>query len=342
MNTCKTSKDELLLDLKIGKPFIEKINDLEKQESITPCVPKETYSKVLNLKKEIILNGNKNTAIYIFNLGVKDSSLLNILTIHINGKSEHRLLNFFFPELENKVTKYDLINYFYKIYGNYTFSDSGSLETDGYRIKNIITPNIGSKYTEKTEFFLGDKSVGFFDNNDYLYRWSLKQYDIEVIETNKPFGLFINYKMKNFNEEYKKMIKKEIESYSLDDLVKITFRKPYILQLSERNYTSALRIPVYSINRRGEAEPRTITDLKFDMLFFDEFDNLIFTWKDFTWDREISFSNSAYMNGPEFEIKYISGYKDHKELNLIEKKLDKISIKTKITAIRFEDGTIKK
>jgi hypothetical protein len=279
----------------------------------------------------------------LFNLNISDSNSLKILTILVNGKPKNNLLGFYFPSLKNDVTKENLINYYTKLYGNYTFADSGLLENDVYNNKNIINPFINSEYAEKKEIFHGGKPEDIYVFNDYVYRWSYRNYDIEVIQIGMPFCIYINYKIKNFNDFYQQYIKEIRSNYSIDDLVRFSFRKPYIEDISEVNFNKKLIIPVDYITRDGLFEPRTITDLKFDIGFFDEFENLIFTLNDLKWDREIKFEKYLTSYNEKFIFKYnTKNCSDCEALYKLENKINKVKIVPKIKALRFEDGVVLK
>ena len=343
---CNAPKDNLLLEFKIGHPFKEIISELETNKTGLRCFPRDSEYDVHHLLMPIRINSKIYNVLYLFNFNEFDKPNLEILTIQFAGKSREFGLNYYCSEIINEISKKELIEYLNEIYGNYVSSDSGYLSKDANNLKNIIIPKISNKSDDNkrkiSQINIGETNTKFVD---YLYLWDTDEFIIELIEYREfgvGYGLFVNYKQKNYNSTYEENIPKSENSYSLDELVEIKFKKPYITTINHKEFDRVLRIPVYSINRVSEAEPRNITDLQFNMLFYDEFDNLIFTWEKFTWDKKITFSSSAFMNGPEYEIKYIKDFKNHKELNLIEHKLEKVTIKTKVTAIRFEDGEIRK
>lgn len=343
---CDSTKDNLMFDFKIGHPYKEIISELETSKTGLRCFPRSTEYDVHHLLLPISINNTKYNVLYIFNFNEFEKNNLEILTIQFVGKSKEFGLNYYCSEINNEISKKELIEYLNKIYGKYTYSDSGTLNRDANNLKNIINPKISNKSDDNkskiSEISIGETNTKFID---YLYLWQTEECLIELIEYREfgvGNGLFVNYKKINYNSSHEENITKLKNNYSLNDLVELKFKKPYITTINHKEFDRALRIPVYSINRAGEAEPRSITDLQFDMLFYDEFDNLIFTWDKFTWDKKITFSGSAFMNGPEYEIKYIKDFKNHKELNLIERKIEKVTIKTNVTAIRFEDGEIRK
>ncbi len=195
--------------------------------------------------------------------------------------------------------------------------------------------------------------------------WTKDNYTIEFYrqeEIKLPFdtvpvqdysNAYIVYKIKNLEEELKKVTEPIRIKFSAKDVAHVSVEYPEWEKLNNKNYWEydyEFKIDISQVQRIGREEPRNITDVQFDIVLTDAFENEICRLRDIKCELDEPIELHKGFLIPSVDFVYTMQYNSHsnhvdvinlekaRELN----KTNKLKCHSEVTAVVFEDGEVLK
>lgn len=356
--SCSHKNDNFLLDFEIGFPYESNLTEKKEQNILRHCTNNLEKNKSPQYYRIIHdFQGQSLITNHFFNLGFPKEEKLKIYTVHVNGMFYNErpwIYDQSGLHLENEINMRELLAYMTETYGAPTTADSGNISRNPFGIIDILYPIFIEPYRETTfrEHPNFGKVVEKSGTTDFLYHWELPNMNVELIRSQSVSGfmvnnfIVINYKEKDFNTKYQKKTDSIKNNYSLDDLVNFSFKwgdKGYrIRDTGGIPWDKILEIEISTVTRSGIYEPRNITNLQFDILLVDEFENVLHSIDGFKWDEEVKFEMFPMVKDLVFRMKYNSKHPDNVTLNRLESRRNRATMKPRVTAIRFADGEVRR
>ena len=118
------------------------------------------------------------------------------------------------------------------------------------------------------------------DDKKIKYKWELPDFTVEFLR--EPYyydscffdtmcaSTNIVYKIKDYETEFKKIQKKISNDFEPNDLMSIKFQQPTFKSLNKNSFEISQEFN--GISREGPEEARAVTDMKFDIVYLNRFD----------------------------------------------------------------------
>jgi len=354
--SCSHKNDNFLLDFEIGFPYESNLAEKKEQNILRHCTNNLEKNKSPQYYRIIHdFQGQSLLTNHFFNLGFPKEEELKIHTVHINGSFYNEQPMIYHQsclQLENEINMRDVLAYLIEIYGAPLTADSGSISRNPFGVTDILNPIFIEPYRETIyrEDPNWGKVIEKIGTTDFLYRWDLPNMDVELIRSQRSSVfiannfIVINYKEKNFNSKYQKKTDSIKKNYRLDDFVHFNFTwgdSGYrIRNTGSFPWDKVIEIEISTITRTGIFEPRNITNLQFDILFVDEFENVLHSINDLKWEEEVKFEMFPMVKGLVYGFEYNSRHPDNSPLNRLENRRNRATMRPRVTAIRFADGEV--
>lgn len=205
-------------------------------------------------------------------------------------------------------------------------------------------------------FYAKDSMLNFsdymyFDSTALVHRWTEQDYQIELFQDISKFeftpgndqGTYILFLVKDYKN--KLALEKERIRLTLKpkDIITTSYiDRPKFSVLSYNVHKIELTIPM--IQRRGVEEPRGVSDIKFDVIFKNQFKEEVGRIENFVlhFDKPIN-GYEPYqqpMNGYAFYVNYNPFSQDGRQFTFIRDNIKNITPEFDIKKIVFEDGQV--
>lgn len=258
-----------------------------------------------------------------------------------------------------KTTVDKIRKHLFNIYGH-PASTSDSLEAE-YR-NDLISGNLSKDfgYIKYSELVNGKiKIVDFVDT------WKLDSMTLQMFR--KLFyydscfkdtmyrAAHIVYKMTDYDRELERVQNEIRRSFKPNDLMSFEFKEPVITYIKKDWYgkTFELYQPLGDISRQGPEEKRLVTDVKFDIIYLNKFNeevarirNCIYDFKNGLGPGKTIPYYGLFGSTKGYTIEYNTYYKDNAGYEYIREHIDsykwggKGKIISKTKKVVFEDGAV--
>ena len=266
------------------------------------------------------------------------------------------LLNY----LENYYGDPDSIQYLYfnsnydplylskKLLTKWNLNASNLFQTDNYVLNSTIE-NSGS--IPEVSIFWKERD---FEICYHLYRPSIEVNDPNILLYGNSE---IQFKINNYEKYYSVILDSIRSNYTLDQIVipKIDISFENLSPINNQGRNQKFWMNLTSFYRQAKEEERGIESIRFNVAFYNRFNELIFKTEDLEyhfkepWYLYMDKSRMTSMNGKNirdysYSIRYDNRNKDEdtKNFEYIRTNIDNMVIKPQTLAISFSDGTVRK
>lgn len=243
----------------------------------------------------------------------------------------------------------------FNIYGTPT-SSTDSLE-NGYKNdleSGAIDKLFGmAKYTRYIDGEL--KNINFIDT------WELESmtvqmyrepyyYDVCIKDTIYP-NAHIVFKMIGYKNEFERIQRKIKKGFGPDDMISIEFYQPSVKYIEKDFYGKIYELnqSLMYLSREGPEDKRLITDIKFDIVYFNRFDEEVARIDNciYSFPNGLGPGTAISISGRKgYSIKYNSYFTEKAGYDYIRENIDmykwdgKGEIVSEIKKVVFEDGSV--
>lgn len=256
-----------------------------------------------------------------------------------------------------------------KLYGNPNIS-SDSIENQ-YK-KDLLSGNLNNMFGMSNY----SKFVnGHFENINFIDTWNSDSMTVQILREPYYFdscfkdtvypNAHIVYKMIGFNREFDKRQEEIRNSFKPNDLITISFNQPIIKFLKtdyeypyyeignpNKKYGQVYELfqPIGNISREGPEDRRPVTDIKFDIVYLNRFNEEIARIQNCLYDFKDGLDSGrgllSSFGGSGYTINYYANLEEGTDYEYLRKNIDdyKYDGKGKIIAdikkVVFKDGAI--
>ncbi|HKM93617.1 MAG TPA: hypothetical protein VJY41_08200 [Prolixibacteraceae bacterium] len=353
-SSCKTKIDNPLISFKLGES--EELWNKKIKHNLSKRILSDQYENE-NIFRYYFTKGNDSIFADVhFNSDGYNFGQLRSLKFDLRGdtafyfKKKEYMRSFGTREIE---TVDKLLEWFIEYYGAPTDSVleiplkeqlalNKKLNPDEkYREIYSIKPEMGALLWSKENYTIE------------FYRQKEMKFPFDTVPIKKYRNAYIVYKVKNLEGELKKITEPIKTKFSPKDVAHVSIEYPKWEKLNKKNYWDydyEFKIDISQVQRKGREEPRNITDVQFNIVLTDAFENEICILRDIKCELDKPIELHKGFLIPSVDFVYTMQYNSHSNhadvINLEKardlNKTNKLKCLAEVTAVVFEDGEVLK